>query len=128
MEGEDDDEEEQMSPNEIKSNSNKSNMDVRDDALEENDELDIEEDAIDILRDFQEKWKEKINSAEVLGNPRNQKWSNFETEEQKKERIKKEEKKFWVDMTTVLVDKKWDKMNVWSALKQALTKYYDLLT
>ncbi len=55
MEGEDDDEEEQMSPNEIKSNSNKSNMDVRDDALEENDELDIEEDAIDILRDFQEK-------------------------------------------------------------------------
>lgn len=47
-------------------------MDVRDDALEENDELDIDEDAtIDILRDFQEKWKEKINSAEVLGNPRN---------------------------------------------------------
>lgn len=31
-------------------------MDVRDDALEENDELDIDEDAtIDILRDFQEK-------------------------------------------------------------------------
>lgn len=31
-------------------------------------------------------------------------------------------------MTTVLVDKKRDKMNVWKALKQALTKYYDLLT
>lgn len=31
-------------------------------------------------------------------------------------------------MTTVLVDKKRDKMNVWTALKQALTKYYDLLT
>lgn len=31
-------------------------------------------------------------------------------------------------MTTVLVDKKRDKMAVWKALKQALTKYYDLLT
>ena len=31
-------------------------------------------------------------------------------------------------MTTVLVDKKRDKMNVWKALEQALTKYYSLLT
>lgn len=102
-------------------------MDVWDDAIAENDELECD-DVIDVLRDFQQERKDKINSAEVLGNPRNQKRSNFETEEQKKERIKKEEKKFWVDMTTVLVDKKRDKMAVWRALKQALTKYYDLLT
>lgn len=52
MEGEDDEEEEQMSPEEIKSNSNKSDMDVRDDALAENDELECEDVIIDVLRDF----------------------------------------------------------------------------
>lgn len=31
-------------------------------------------------------------------------------------------------MTTVLVDKKRDKMNVWKSLEQALSKYYNLLT
>lgn len=51
MEGEGEDEEEQQSPKDIKSNSNKSNMDVRDDAIAENDELECD-DVIDVLRDF----------------------------------------------------------------------------
>ncbi len=65
-----------------------------------------------------------MNNQEVLGNPRNQKRSNFETEEQKKERVKREERKFWQDMTTVLNDRK---KSVWKALENALAKYYDLL-
>ncbi len=40
----------------------------------------------------------------MLGNPRMKKRSNFESEEQKKERIKREERIFWEKMTTVLND------------------------
>ena len=91
----------------------------------DDDELEIDEDdMVEILREFQKKREEKLNNAEVVGNPRNQKRSNFETEDQKKERVKKEEKKFWKDMTTVLSERK---LRVWHALEGALTKYYKLL-
>lgn len=50
--------------------------------------------------------------------------TNYETEDQKKERVKKEEKIFWERMTTVLSDKG---LSVWKALDKALTKYYSLL-
>ena len=50
--------------------------------------------------------------------------SNFETEEQKKERIKREERIFWEKMTTVLSD---SKQSVWQALDKALGKYYGQL-
>ena len=65
-----------------------------------------------------------MNNAELVGNPRMKKRSNFETEDQKKERVKKEERMFWEKMTSVLDDKK---LSTWKALDKALTKYYALL-
>ena len=50
--------------------------------------------------------------------------SNFETEDQKKERIKREERIFWEKMTTVLDERK---LSTWKALDKALSKYYALL-
>ena len=55
-----------------------------------------------------------IANADIIGNPRNQKSSNFESEEQKNERVKKKERKFWQDMTSVLSDKR---KNTWKALE-----------
>ncbi len=66
-------------------------------------EIDMDE-VIDILKEFHKKREERANNAELLGNPRMKKRSNFETEEQKKERIKREERIFWEKMTTVLND------------------------
>jgi hypothetical protein len=59
-----------------------------------------------------------------MGNPRMKKRSNFETEEQKRERVKREERIFWEKMTTVLDEKK---LSVWGALDKALSRYYSLL-
>ena len=59
-----------------------------------------------------------------MGNPALKKKSNFQTEEQKQERQKREEKVFWERMTKVLSDKG---LSVWRALDKALTKYYALL-
>lgn len=102
-------------------------MNVGEDAAAENDELeidDIEDDIVEILREYQKRKIDKIASAEVLGNPRHQKRSKFESEEQTKESNKLRERKFWLEMKTVLSDKK---LNVWKALEQSLAKYYNLL-
>jgi hypothetical protein len=82
------------------------------------------DDIVIVLKDFHKKREERMNNAELLGNPRMKKRSNFETEEQKKERVKKEERMFWEKMTSVLDDKK---LSTWKALDKALTKYYALL-
>ena len=66
-------------------------------------EIDMDE-VVDILREFHRKREERANNAELLGNPRMKKRSTFETEEQKKERIKRDERIFWEKMTTVLND------------------------
>ena len=82
------------------------------------------DDIVLVLKEFHKKREERINNAELVGNPRMKKRSNFETEEQKKERVKKEERMFWEKMTSVLDDKK---LSTWKALDKALTKYYALL-
>ena len=82
------------------------------------------DEVVDILRDFHKKREERANNAELMVNPRMKKRSNFETEEQKKERIKREERIFWEKMTTVLNEQK---QSVWRALEKALSKYYGLL-
>jgi len=94
-------------------------------ADEDKDELTIDLDSVvEILRDFHKRREDIANNAELIGNPRMKKRSNFETEEQKKERTKREEKKFWEKMTTVLSE---SKQSVWHALDKALSKYYALL-
>lgn len=93
--------------------------------LTDEDELIIDnDDIVGVLKDFHKKREERANNAELLGNPRMKKRSNFETEEQKKERIKREERIFWEKMTTVLDEKK---LSTWKALDSALSKYYSLL-
>ena len=82
------------------------------------------EQVIDILQEFFKRRDDSIKNVDTIGNPRQKKRSNFETEEQKKERIKKEERLFWEKMTTVLNDQK---LSVWQALDKALSKYYSLL-
>ena len=60
-----------------------------------------------------------------LANPAMKKKTNIiQTEEQKQERQKKEEKMFWEKMTKVLSDKGYA---LWRALDKGLTKYYALL-
>jgi hypothetical protein len=59
---------------------------------------------VDILKDYHRKREDRLKNAESVGNPRMKKRSNFETEDQKKERIKREERIFWEKMTTVLND------------------------
>ncbi len=87
--------------------------------------LNIDEDEIvEILKEFHSRREERANNAELLGNPRMKKRSNFETEAQKKERIKRKERIFWEKMTTVLSDQK---LSVWNALEKALSKYYQIL-
>jgi len=85
--------------------------------------IDMDE-VVDIMKDFHKRREERANNAELLGNPRMKKRSNFETEEQKKERIKREERIFWEKMTTVLNEQK---LSVWRALDKALSRYYSLL-
>ena len=82
------------------------------------------DDIVLVLKEFHKKREDKMNNADVVGNPRMKKRSNFETEEQKKERVKKEERIIWEKMTSVLDDKK---LSTWKALDKALTKYYALL-
>eukprot|EP00347_Sterkiella_histriomuscorum_P015059 403358464 len=92
---------------------------------EDDDQLHIDMDeVIDVLKEFHKRREERANNAELLGNPRMKKRSNFETEEQKKERIKREERIFWEKMTTVLNEQK---LSVWRALDKALSRYYSLL-
>lgn len=91
----------------------------------DDDALNIDnDDIVLILKEFHKKREERANNADLVGNPRMKKRSNFESEEQKKERIKREERIFWEKMTTVLDDKK---LSTWKALDKALTKYYALL-
>ena len=84
------------------------------DAVADEEILQIDmDDVIQILRDFQVRREERINDTnDLTGNPRHKgkKRSTFETEEQKKERFKKQERVFWEKMTTVLSD---SKLSVW---------------
>ena len=83
------------------------------------------DDVVEVLLEFQQKREEKLNNQDLIGgNPSLKKKSNFQTEEQKQERQKREEKVFWERMTKVLSDKGH---SVWKALDKALTKYYALL-
>ena len=82
------------------------------------------DDIVGVLKDFHRKREERANNAEMLGNPRMKKRSNFESEEQKKERVKREERIFWEKMTTVLDERK---IGTWKGLDKALSKYYSLL-
>ena len=100
--------------------SSKQDLDIDDD---ETLFLDMEE-VIRILEEFYRRRDERIKNVDTLVNPRTKKRSNFESEEQKKERIKREERIFWEKMTTVLNDQK---LSVWRALDGALSKYYGLL-
>lgn len=51
-------------------------------AEEEDENLEIDmDDVVDILKDFHKKREERANNAELVGNPRMKKRSNFETEE-----------------------------------------------
>ena len=91
----------------------------------DDDNLEIDnDDIVLVLKEFHKKREDKMNNADLVGNPRMKKRSNFETEEQKKERAKKDERLFWEKMTSVLDDKK---LSTWKALDKALTKYYALL-
>ena len=95
--------------------------------VEENDPLqpDIEmDDVTEILQEFNTKRNDKLNNQELMGNPAMKKKSNFQSEEQKIERQKREERVFWEKMTKVLTEKNHA---VWRALDKALTKYYALL-
>lgn len=82
------------------------------------------DDVVEVLQEFNQKREEKLNSQDLLVNPALKKKSNFQTEEQKLERQKREEKVFWERMTKVLSDKGHA---LWRALDKALTKYYALL-
>ena len=100
---------------------------VEEDEIEEKDPLqpDIElDDVVEVLEAFNKKREERLNNQELVGNPSLKKKSNFQTEEQKVERQKREERVFWEKMTKVLSDKN---LSVWRALDKALTKYYALL-
>ena len=100
---------------------------IEDDEQEEKDPLqpDIDlDDVVEVLQEFHFKREEKLNNQDLIGNPALKKKSNFQTEEQKQERQKREEKVFWERMTKVLSDKG---LSVWRALDKALTKYYALL-
>jgi len=75
------------------------------DEADEDETLELDMDCVvDILKDFHKRREDRGKNAELLGNPRMRKRAKFETEEQKKERIKREEKIFWEKMTTVLND------------------------
>ena len=101
---------------------------IEDEEEEEKDptkpDIDLD-DVVECLQEFNKKREEKLNSMDVaLANPALKKKSNFQTEEQKVERQKKEEKMFWERMTKVLSDKGHA---LWRALDKGLTKYYALL-
>ncbi len=86
---------------------------VTDAAALEDQEIEVDPDDIfQILEDFQRRREEKLNQAALLGNPRKKKRSNAETDTQRKERIKKEEKLFWEKLTTVLSESKQSVWNV----------------
>ena len=95
--------------------------------VEEKDPLmpDVEmDDVVEVLEDFNRRREERLNSQDVAVNPALKKKSNFQTEDQKIERQKREERVFWEKMTKVLSDKNH---SVWRALDKALAKYYSLL-
>jgi len=82
------------------------------------------DDVVEVLEDFNRRREERLNSQDVAVNPALKKKSNFQTEDQKIERQKREERVFWEKMTKVLSDKNH---SVWRALDKALAKYYSLL-
>jgi Sperm tail C-terminal domain len=51
--------------------------------------------------------------------------TNFESEEQKAERDKKQQKIFWEKLTTVLSPQK---LSIWKALDSTLSNYYKILS
>ncbi len=57
------------------------------------------DDIVFVLKEFHQKREEKANNPDFVGNPRMKKRSNFETEEQKKERTQREEKIIWDKFT-----------------------------
>jgi len=102
---------------------------------EEEDEEEVEEkdplmpdidmdDVVEVLQEFNKRREDRLNSQDVAVNPALKKKSNFQTDEQKIERQKREERVFWEKMTKVLSDKN---LSVWRALDKALSKYYSLL-
>ena len=82
------------------------------------------DDTVEVLQEFHVRREERLNNQDLVGNPALKKKSNFQTEEQKQERQKREERGFGERMTKVLSDKG---LSVWRALDKALTKYYALL-
>jgi len=85
---------------------------------------DIElDDVVEILNEYNGIRQDKLDNQDFV-NPSKKKKSNFQTDEQKLERQKKDERQFWERMTKVLSDKGHA---LWRALDKALTKYYALL-
>ena len=79
---------------------------------EDADKLNIDPDyTFEILREFQERRREKLNVSDLSGNPRQKKRGIVETEQQRDERIKKEERMYWIKMSNVLNE---PKLNLWN--------------
>ena len=87
------------------------------------DDLDLD-DVLVILENFNEKRRLEAENQDLQGNPRMSRRNNAETEEQKRERIKRDERLFWEKMTEVLPE---NKLALWRALDKSLSKYYQLL-
>jgi dynein regulatory complex protein 1 len=68
--------------------------------------------------------EDQLANQDAFVNPTAKKKSNFQSEEQKEEMKKRQEKQFWDRMSLVLSDKGY---SLWNALDKALTKYYALL-
>ena len=60
----------------------------------------------------------------MLGIAPKQKTANFESDEQKADRLKKKQKLFWEKLTTVLSSQK---LSLWKALDRTLGGYYEML-
>jgi dynein regulatory complex protein 1 len=86
-------------------------------------DLDLD-DVIECLEEFHQKRELKLVNQDNFVNPQVKKKSSFQTEEQKLETQKRQERMFWERMTKVLSDKGYA---LWRALDKALTKYYALL-
>jgi len=84
------------------------------------DDLDLD-DVLPVLRKFNDKRRREAENQDIQGNPRMSRRNNAETEEQKRERVKRDERLFWEKMTEVLPD---NKVALWRALDKALSKYY----
>lgn len=82
------------------------------------------EDVIECLEEFVNRRQEKIDNQDHFVNPSAKKKATFQTDEQKQDTQKRQERIFWERMTKVLPEKGYA---LWRALDKALTKYYALL-